>query len=206
MTPSTPFTAFPPYALPRLSPPPPPAPLIDVRETQRLLAELAPRIRRVVRAILGGSHHELEDAQQQAMLAFVQALPSFRGECEPRHFASRIAARTALHVARRARAARVGREENVDVDELLSNDAQPHEELVQERSKALLRELLTQIAPEQAETLTLRVVLGWSLPEIASATGVPLNTVRSRIRLAKNALRTAIEQNPALASALGPAT
>jgi RNA polymerase sigma-70 factor (ECF subfamily) len=66
----------------------------------------------------------------------------------------------------------------------------------------LLRDVLAQIPPEQAETLSLRVVLGWSLAEIAETMGVPLNTVRSRLRLAKTALRTAIEGHPAASEEL----
>jgi RNA polymerase sigma-70 factor (ECF subfamily) len=177
-------------------------PVIDERATQRLLTELAPRIVRVVRAVLGGGHSELEDVQQQALLAFVQALPSFRGECEVRHFASRIAARTALLAARRTRTARARRDDGVEVDDLVTGDAPQHEDAMQHRRQELLRDLLAQLAPEQAETLTLRVVLGWSLPEIAAATHAPLNTVRSRIRLAKNALRSAIEHDPVLSADL----
>ena len=205
MTPSTPFTPLTPFAafvLP-VAPVAAPAPVIDAAATQRLLAELAPRIVRVVRAVLGGTHSELEDVQQQALLAFVQAVPSFRGECEVRHFASRIAARTALLAARRTRAARARRDDGVEVDDLGSGDAPQHDATMQRRRQDLLRDLLTRLPPEQAETLTLRVVLGWSLPEIASATNAPLTTVRSRIRLAKNALRSAIEHNPALADDLG---
>jgi DNA-directed RNA polymerase specialized sigma24 family protein len=45
-------------------------------------------------------------------------------------------------------------------------------------------------------------VLGWSLPEVAAATGVPLNTVRSRVRRAKNALRAAVEADLSLVEGL----
>ena len=64
-------------------------------------------------------------------------------------------------------------------------------------------ELLARLPEEQAETLALRVVLGWSLDEIASATGAPTNTVRSRMRLAKDALRKSIEKSPGLFEELG---
>jgi RNA polymerase sigma-70 factor (ECF subfamily) len=220
MTPSTPFMPFTPYTLPpsaalaRAEPervPRPTSPAIelaraaaagDTEATRRLVIDLGPRIVRVVRAVLGGSHAELEDVQQQAMLAFVQAVPTFRGECEPTYFASRIAARVALIAARRTRAARARRDEAVDPDELVSSE-RPHDAMVLRRRTDLLRELLATIAPEQAETLTLRIVLGWSLPEVAAATAAPLNTVRSRIRLAKAALRTAIDDDPALAEELG---
>jgi DNA-directed RNA polymerase specialized sigma24 family protein len=41
----------------------------------------------------------------------------------------------------------------------------------------------------QAETLAMKAVLGYALTEIAEETRVPLNTVRSRLLLAKKALR-----------------
>ncbi|HSO38288.1 MAG TPA: sigma factor, partial [Labilithrix sp.] len=158
MTPSTPFMPFTPYTLPPhlalVRPAPEPitratSPAIelaraaacgDTDATRRLVLELGPRVARVVRAVLGGSHVELEDAQQQAMLAFVQALPSFRGECEPIYFASRIAARVALIAARRTRAARDRRDEGVDPDELVSTE-RPHDDMVLRRRKDLLRDL-----------------------------------------------------------------
>ena len=59
--------------------------------------------------------------------------------------------------------------------------------------------------PDRAQTaLALRVVLGLSLGEVAAATHVPLNTVRSRIRLAKEALMARIEADPALLELLEP--
>jgi RNA polymerase sigma-70 factor (ECF subfamily) len=67
-----------------------------------------------------------------------------------------------------------------------------------------IRELLSTLPENQAETLALRVVLGMSLGEVASATGVPLNTVRSRIRLAREALMERIEANPTLLELLEP--
>lgn len=66
------------------------------------------------------------------------------------------------------------------------------------RRKELLRELLGAIPIEQGEALVMRIVLGWSLDEIAAYGGVPLNTVRSRLRLAKEAMRRRIESDDRL--------
>jgi RNA polymerase sigma factor (sigma-70 family) len=71
------------------------------------------------------------------------------------------------------------------------------------RRMDLLRTLLDEIPAEQAEALCMRTMLGWSLEEIAQVSGAPLNTVRSRLRLAKEALRTRIDANPSLAEELG---
>ncbi|MBX3192414.1 MAG: sigma-70 family RNA polymerase sigma factor [Labilithrix sp.] len=197
MTPITPFVPFAPA----------PAPQVvlaraaaqgDARAADRLMTALAPRVRRVVSAVLGAAHPELDDVVQQAMLGLMRALPSFRAECEPAHFASRIAARVAIASARRARAARARRDDEVEVDGLGSEPSEP----VDRRRQELVRDLLARIPSEQAEALALRFVLGWSLGEVAEATGAPLNTVRSRLRLGRAALRAAILADPALADAL----
>jgi DNA-directed RNA polymerase specialized sigma24 family protein len=48
----------------------------------------------------------------------------------------------------------------------------------------------------------MRVVLGRSIEEIAQETDAPVNTVRSRLRLAKEALRLRIETDPSLGELL----
>src|SRR5438067_4585894 len=71
--------------------------------TSKLLRLLAPRISRVVRAVLGAHHPDVDDAFQLSLIGFVQALPAFRGECDPAGYATTIAVRTALATRRRAR-------------------------------------------------------------------------------------------------------
>src|SRR5450432_1982472 len=78
----------------------------DARAMARLLEMVAPRINRVVRVVLGSGHPETDDVTQLALIGFTQALTSFRGDCQPAHYASRIAVRTAVHARRRFRAMR----------------------------------------------------------------------------------------------------
>ena len=175
----------------------------DLEATQALLGYLVPVIRRVVAGVMGATHADFDDVAQQSLIAVLGALPSFRGECSPAGYASRIAFRVAL----RARKQR-GREQNrldAFVRGTTDENAAPSPVEVSgaQRRRELLRELLARLPEEQAETLALRVVLGWSLDEIASATGAPTNTVRSRMRLAKDALRKSIEKSPGLCEELG---
>ena len=219
MTPSTPFQPFRPFVASNHTPAvafalPVESPAValarkagqgDAVAMRTLLREIAPRIQRVVRAVLGRANEDADDVIQQSMMGFVQSLPSFRGECEPAHFASRVAARTAIASARRRRTLEARHEDGVDLDTLPRDSGHaPEPQATAERTKRmeLLRDVLAQIPPEQAETLSLRVVLGWSLAEVAETTGVPLNTVRSRLRLAKTAMRNVIEANPSFQSAL----
>jgi RNA polymerase sigma-70 factor (ECF subfamily) len=149
---------------------------------------------------MGARHPDADDATQLTLIGFIQALPGFRGECDPAQFAARIAVRTAGAVRRRARARSVSQDDSVDLDGMEA----PPGEVAAARRRALIRRLLDELPEEQAEALALRIMLGWSLKEIAASTGAPLNTVRSRLRLAKEGLRRRIADNPALAEALEP--
>ena len=111
--------------------------------------------------------------------------------------------RTAIGARRRVRLEHSRRDPGADADAVASPAMEPGEEIASQRRKEVLRELLAELPPEQAEALAMRVVLGWSLEEIAGQSGAPLNTVRSRLRLAKESLRKTIESQPGLVELLG---
>lgn len=175
----------------------------DAAAAGRLLKVVAPRVAGVTRAILGPGHPDLDDANQQALIALLGALSAFRGECSTASYAARIAVRVAVHVRRKSRAVRQRTDVIAQMEPPPDSVPTPGAESQSQRRKDLLRELLAEIPEEQAEALALRAVLGWSLEEVASASGVPLNTVRSRVRLAKEALRRRIEADPTLHESLG---
>ena len=170
----------------------------DLAGTQEFLAYVWPTLTRVAAGVLGARHAELDDAVQQSMIALVRALPAFRGECHPAGYASRITLRVALRVRRNVKRDTNRREA---LEQLSSGEdgASAGQHDLGSRRRELLRELLEDLPEEQAEALTLRVVMGWSLDEVARASGAPVNTVRSRVRLAKEALRARIDAQPALA-------
>jgi RNA polymerase sigma-70 factor (ECF subfamily) len=120
------------------------------------------------------------------------------------HYATRIAVRTALAARRRALAGDV-RLEQMQRDTATTDlpPPSPAHQLASARRMDLVRSLLDDLPEAQANAFAMRIVLGYSMQEVASATGAPLNTVRSRIRLAKEALRRRIENDPAIAEMLG---
>lgn len=173
----------------------------DTAATGQLLKQLAPSVIRAARSLLGSTHADVDDVVQQSLIGLVQSLPNFRGECSIAHFASRIVTRTAMAARRRAaiRGERVDTETEPDA---FSVDSTQDQSVEAERRRNLVRDLMGTLSDEQSETLALRVVLGFSLEEVAEATGVPLNTVRSRVRLAKASLKKRIEADPHLAAML----
>ncbi|AXV16670.1 RNA polymerase subunit sigma [Neorhizobium sp. SOG26] len=64
-----------------------------------------------------------------------------------------------------------------------------------EEQAARVRAALSGIPPEQMELVTAAFFLGQSHAQIASQTGLPLGTVKSRIRLAFERLRRALEDD-----------
>lgn len=168
----------------------------DVAAVREFLRYIWPTLTRVVTGVLGSQHPDADDVVQQALLAVVQALSAFRGDCHPAGYGSRIALRVALRARRRAR---LDAERRSTLARLSLGDNEPTEGVgFAERRRRVLRDLLEELPEEQADALALRVMLGWSLEETADASGVPVNTVRSRVRLAKQALRRRLEERPEL--------
>ncbi len=167
------------------------------RDAQRQVRRrTVPVMLRVVRRVLGPGSPDEEDVLQEASYALLGALAAYRGECSLRHYAGRIAARHAVRARRRRERERgkvvALRRHRPGVPTDGSPDASRGSEAVADEAR--LRALLGAIPAEQAEALVLRVVAGCTLPEIAEAMGVPVNTVRSRIRLARERLRRMLQE------------
>jgi RNA polymerase sigma-70 factor (ECF subfamily) len=166
------------------------------RAAQRtLLIETGSALLRAVRAVLGKGNPEVEDVFQEAMTAVHLALPSFRGECSTLHFVCRVGVQTALSARRRGhtRARHLATTDDAELGELGHSEASPAELLQAARRRASLRRLLSELPAAQAEVLALHTVLGYTVEETAQVTGVPVNTVRSRLRAALTALRQAVQ-------------
>jgi RNA polymerase sigma-70 factor (ECF subfamily) len=169
----------------------------DREATRRLLAAVAPAVHRVAVVVLGPARADAEDVAQEALLGFIRALGGFRGDCTVLHFARRIAARWAVAARRRRRERDAQAAEYWQASQVVT-DRLPGEPLVAARRRELVRRLLDELPEAQAETVALRFILDCSLQETAEATGVPVNTVRSRIRVAKESLRRRLEEDPEL--------
>lgn len=167
----------------------------DAAAARALLRAIGPALLSVVRKILGSGHPDTEDVLQEALVGVIDALGSFREEASVLHFARAIALRRALDQKRRGHRLAV----EIDLhDDAALDERSPKGDLVAERRRRAFRALLDELRPEQAEAFALHVLFGASVPEIAAETGVPPETVRSRLRLAKAALRDRFANDPML--------
>jgi len=150
----------------------------------------------MVRRVLGAGDCDVEDVFQESLMGVVRALSGFRGECSTRHFGCRIATLTAL----KARQRRLGG----IVKDLPLDDAEPwegvdeHDFALDSCRRQILRRLLDELPGAQAETLVLHYIAGLTVEEIAGAARIPAETVRSRLRLAKTALRERATADPSM--------
>jgi RNA polymerase sigma-70 factor (ECF subfamily) len=166
----------------------------DPAATRQLLTLVTPAVLRSVRLVLGSKSPDVEDVTQQALMAFVEALPNFRGECHPAGFAARITVHTALSYRRRAARLRAVAYETAELADATERRRAPHDDAgTAAYQRRCVRDLLARLPREQAEVMALHIVLGHSLLEVSQSTSIPLNTVKSRLRLAKQALRRHLE-------------
>jgi len=177
----------------------------DRSATHALLVALAPHLLRTVRSLLGRDNADAEDVAQEAALVVIGALPTFRGESTVLRFATRTAVLVAMNARRKSAAGKRGgglATSPTDVDELAAHPDGPELRLVRAQAADAVRALVATLPAAQAEALALHCVGGCTLAEIAAATNAPLQTVKSRLRLARRALRHVLDGKPALVELL----
>jgi RNA polymerase sigma-70 factor (ECF subfamily) len=168
----------------------------NVKAIESFVLACGPSVLRVVRRILGSRHPDVEDVAQDAMFAAIEALPGFREECRVLHFVWRVAALTAMNARRRLQLRQLI--SHGGADEHPSHELSPMGQALAARRCEAFRQLLDELPVVQAEALALHCALGYTVEETAASTGVPPNTVRSRLIAGKTALRQRVAEDAEL--------
>jgi RNA polymerase sigma factor (sigma-70 family) len=162
-----------------------------------LVITLGPMMLQTVRRVLGAKDPEVDDVFQEATIGLVKALPGFRAECSTRHFGYRIATLAALKARRHRR-----RDRELSLDDTDDGPAPPgvpqQDWALAAHRREVLRRLVDELPESQAEALVLHCVVGLTIDELAAVARSPVETARSRLRLAKAALRERITLDPSL--------
>ena len=158
----------------------------DPETVRRFLLAIAPAIGRACRGVMGARHPDLEDTIQECFVDVMRGLPSYRFEGSLLGFVTKIAVRRAL-VSRRRNAPRIRHLQLLD--DLQAQLPVADANVAEIERAEVMRDLIRRVRPIQAETLVMRVVLGFTVEEIALATEVSVNTVKTRLRLGKSSLR-----------------
>jgi RNA polymerase sigma-70 factor (ECF subfamily) len=141
---------------------------------------------------LGVPAHSVDDATQQVFLIAAERLDDIQERSE-RAFAFG----TALRVAQTFRR-KLGREQaGADADTRESLLPGPDELSEQRRARETLNRLLEAMPLDLRAVFILFELEGMTSPEIAELSGVPLGTVASRLRRARESFRLLVEQETA---------
>ena len=170
----------------------------DRRALETVVARLLPRLRNLVRYLVRGDA-DADDIAQEAAVAVVRGLPSFRGDGTLESWADRVAVRETFACLRRARRARERIDRSADLSAVPHPGGGPDAYAERRRTAALLDEL----PDEQRHAVVLHHVLGLSVPEIAVEMGAPMETVRSRLRIGIGRLRALHAGEPTRGAARG---
>ncbi len=150
---------------------------------ERVYAEHAPFVWRALRAH-GVRDCDLDDLTHEVFLVVHRKLATFEGRSRMTTWLFAIAARVASDYRR---SARMRRERVVPDPPAGSTDASSgaDEELALAQLRAALDSILDELPPDQRVVFALFEIDGIAADEIASYVEAPLNTVYSRLRLAR---------------------
>ena len=151
--------------------------------------QLLPRVRNLIRYLIHGDQ-DVDDIAQEALLAVLRGLPSYRGDGALESWADRVVARVTFAWLRRRKPDLASILE-VEDESAADETTLPDEYLRRRR----LVYLLDRLPHEQRYALVLHHVLGMSVDEIALETATKLETVRTRLRLGKRRLRELADAN-----------
>lgn len=155
----------------------------DPHATERLFHALLPRMRNLARYLVRGDQ-DVDDLTQEALVAVFRGLNTYRGDGPFRAWADRVAARRIFRSIEERRA---------HTRWLASDDPDTVQHGVEASASYLWRRALAgsldQLSWEQRQAVVLHFVVGMTVPEVATEVGVPIETLRSRLRLGMSKLK-----------------
>ncbi len=177
----------------------------DVGAQRELFRREYPRVNATLYRVLG-SDRESEDLVQDAFVEVFRSLPSFRGEARLSTWIDRIACRTAFqHLARR-RTSTVQLEVVAGRAELTDPAESPERRVHAREGLRRLYEVLGGLGAETRLSLTLHLLDGRPIAEVAELTGSSQVATRVRIWRGRRALERAAAKDPVLAGYLDSST
>lgn len=131
---------------------------------------------------------DAQEVTQDVFMKVYRGLNDFRGESSLRTWIYRIAVNTALNQCRKSsRLPSTGEEYDYALETMAAKNS-ASETADEHDNKARLAALLEFLSPEQRTVIVLREIEGFSYREIAETVNIPVNTVRTRLKRAREAL------------------
>ena len=158
------------------------------RDFAAIHAEFLPFVWRCLRT-LGVPRESLDDAAQDVFLVVHRRLAEFRGNSSLRTWLYGIVRKVASN--RRRTAGRKRQAEPLD-EQLPSPTPGPAERAQDAEAAAFVERFVAGLDAKKRDVFVLALLEELSIPEVAEALGIPLNTAYSRLRLVRADLQAAL--------------
>lgn len=144
---------------------------------------------------LGVPDSAVDDVVQEVFIVVHRQLASFEGRSSMKTWLFGILRNLVLR--QRRSWARRGREEALEESAVEGHEAGADDRLAESQARRVLHALLAELDDDKRAVFVLADLEQMSAPEIAEATGLKLNTVYSRLRLARAEMERALERHRA---------
>jgi len=131
-----------------------------------------------------GRREDAEEVTQDVFMKIYHYLKDFRFQSSLKTWVYRITVNCALNYVKKE----ANKKRNVPYVDEVSSQPQEPSLANREYQEKLVNELLSTLNPEQRAVIVLRSMEGLSYEEIAQTLQIPINTVRSRIKRAREAM------------------
>ncbi len=139
---------------------------------------------------------EADDLAQLALCEVLRSAAGFRGESRLERWADCIVLRSVRLGVRRRRQTEQRFAPTAEPDAIA--DGGPDDDVMLRLARRRLAEHLGRLDEVRREAITMKLVLGHSVEDIARATGVSVNTVKDRLKTARRKLRKWLARDAAL--------
>jgi RNA polymerase sigma-70 factor (ECF subfamily) len=131
---------------------------------------------------------DAEEVTQDVFMKIYRNLKGFQFRSAFKTWVYRITVNTAINRYRKSKKEEKGRVDYDNIIESLSDSRLAAEGVIQSDNETRLNALLDMLSDEHKTCLILREIEGLSYQEIADTLRIPVNTVRSRLKRARQAL------------------
>lgn len=164
----------------------------DIELYGQLMQRYEAKLLRYVTYLLGGDYASADVVQETFIKAYIN-LRSYKPKYSFSAWLYRIAHNTAVNVAKKNK--KYTAMPDAEIIDLIPEFSVP-DDLADKADQAILGERLTQsfssLSPKYREPLLLNLVEGYGYQEIADILQIPINTVATRIRRAKQHMQTSL--------------
>jgi len=140
------------------------------------------------------SREDAEEVTQEVFLNIYRQLKYFRFESSLKTWIYRITANTAINYSKKASKHHSEMAGYMDVSERVNSNERAPDKISGEFNEEIITTLLNAITPDQRACIVLRSIEGLSYQEIAGTLKIPVNTVRSRIKRARETMLSLREE------------